>query len=325
MQEKQIRLVLGAMSFGERLFGANIDETLREYLSFDGYREIDTAYVYNGGASERALGDAAELLRASNVRVATKVNPRVTGKLDGASVRLQVSESLNRLKRDSVDVLYLHFPDPATPLESTLATCAELYREGKYRELGLSNFPAYLVADAFYRCRNLGIPAPTVYEGLYNPLSRRVESELARALREYGLRFYAYNPLAGGVLTDKYVDVDDVPTEGRFVNRPNYKARYWKPSYFAAVKELRASCEKYGISVAEASYRWLAWHSFLDSSRGDAIIVGVSSVAQLRANMRAVACGSLPSSVVDTFESVWELTQADAPEYFRFFNSENKG
>ena len=74
------------------------------------------------------------------------------------------------------------------------------------------------------------------------------------------MRFNAYNPLAGGMLTNKYKNFEDTPSYGRFTNRPNYQNRYWKPSYFDGIRIVKEVCEKEGISIVEATYSWMAFH-----------------------------------------------------------------
>ena len=170
--------------------------------------------MYNGGESERLIGTALGSLGV-RLSIATKVHPRVTGRLDKDAVVRQVSESLQRMRVDRVEVLYLHFPDPNTPVESALEGCALLHEQGKFRELGLSNFPAWLVAEVYNICKRRGWVLPTVYQGLYNPLSRQAELELNDALDFYNMRFYAHNPLAGGLMTSKYAD--RTLKEGRFI------------------------------------------------------------------------------------------------------------
>lgn len=311
----RINLILGTMQFGERLFGNDVQDMI-ETFGEHGFSELDTAYVYNEGESERLIGTALENLE-SRFNIATKVNPRITGKLDKEAVLSQFAKSLERMKLKKVDILYLHFPDPNTPIESALEACALMHEEGKFSELGLSNFPAWLVAEVYNICKQRGWVLPTVYEGLYNPLSRHAERELNKALDYYGIRFYAYNPLAGGLMTDKYKD--KAIKEGRFTNRPNYQKRYWHNSYFEAIDKIMLVCEKYEISITEAAYRWLAHHSMLNSERGDGIIIGASSSEQLIQNITYVNKGLLPDDVVKTIEDTWMVSKVDAPEYFRFY------
>ncbi|MDO4836532.1 MAG: aldo/keto reductase [Clostridia bacterium] len=314
---KQVGFVLGTMTFGESVFEPDVALFIDTFLEA-GYRELDTAYVYNDGTCEQMLG---EILQHEDrpYRISTKVNPRITGKLDGAAASMQLHESLRRLKRDSVDTVYLHFPDPATPVISVLETMAELHCQGKFCELGLSNFPAWMVADIWHICDRNGWVKPTVYEGIYNPLTRKAETELRACLNQFGIRFYAYNPLAGGLLTGRYEAFEEKPSDGRFTHRPNYQQRYWKKSFFQAIEFIKGETDRFTISLPEATYRWLAFHSMLDGERGDAVIIGASKQAHLIQNMETVRSGPLPKEIVDAFEMAWSMTKGDSPEYFTLY------
>ncbi|MBR1585438.1 MAG: aldo/keto reductase [Clostridia bacterium] len=320
---RQISLVLGAMTFGESVFAPDVEAFLRAFLHA-GYTELDTAYVYNEGRCETLLGDAIRAVGRDRVKIATKIHPRVTGRLDGAAARMQLNASLTRLGVSQVDTLYLHFPDPVTPVEDVLSACQELHEQGKFRELGLSNFPAWLMAEAWYICDKHGWVKPTVYEGMYNPLTRGAEAELNRALDHFGLRYYAYNPLAGGLLTGRYGRFEDTPDDGRFTHRPNYQNRYWKKSYFEAVDALREACGRHAIPLADAVYRWMAFHSMLSGDRGDAIIVGASKLSHLTQNLAALGAGPLPQDLVAAFDEAWARCRADSPAYFTFYQGAAK-
>ena len=312
-----VKLVLGTMTFGESVFLPDVGTFINEFLDA-GYDELDTAYVYNEGNCERMLGEVLPALNRP-YKIATKVNPRISGKLDGEAAYKQVNESLARMNIPSVDTVYLHFPDPLTPVISVLEAMADLHAQGKFKELGLSNFPAWMVADVWHICDEHGWVKPTVFEGIYNPLTRKAEIELNDCLNAFGMRFYAYNPLAGGLLTGRYAQFEDAPSDGRFTHRPNYQKRYWKKSYFDAVSIIREAAEKYGITCIEAVYRWLAYHSMLDGSRGDAIIIGASRLNHLKQNMETVKAGPLPEEVVKAFEQAWMVTKGDSPEYFTLY------
>ncbi len=312
-----MKLVLGTMTFGESVFLPKIPSFIDAFLDA-GYTELDTAYVYNEGSCEKMLGEVLASVSAP-YKIATKVNPRITEKLDSEAAYKQVNESIDRLRMPCVDTIYLHFPDPATPVESVLSAMADLHDQGKYKELGLSNFPAWMVADVWHICDKRGWVKPTVYEGIYNPLTRKAEVELNACLKNFGLRFYAYNPLAGGLLTGRYGKYDEAPSDGRFTHRPNYQKRYWKKSFFEAVDLLKTACEKEGCSLIDATYRWLAYHSMLDESRGDAIIIGASKLPHLIQNMESLKAGPLPENLVAVFEKAWSITKADSPEYFTLY------
>jgi len=313
----KVDLILGTMTFGESVFGSDVEGFIHAFLD-NGGTELDTAYVYNDGKCERLLGEVLPNLDRP-YRIATKVNPRVTGKLDAEAAYLQVNESLARMKLDRVDTVFLHFPDPATPVESVLSAMADLHDRGKFRELGLSNFPAWMVADVWHVCDRHGWVKPTVFEGIYNPLTRKAETELNDCLNHFGMRFSAYNPLAGGLLTGRYGSFGETPTDGRFTHRPNYQKRYWKQSFFNAVEIIKRAAEKQGMTTVEATYRWLMHHSMLNGDRGDAILIGASKLSHLQQNMDTAKAGPLPGNVLEAFDHACSITKGDSPEYFTLY------
>ena len=317
MDSKPVNLILGTMTFGENVFRPDVDDFINTFLEA-GYDELDTAYVYNDGNCERFLGEILPNLNRP-YKIATKVNPRISGKLDANAAYEQVNESLERMKLASVDTVFLHFPDPATPVEGVLGAMADLHDQGKYRELGLSNFPAWMVADVWHICDKHGWVKPTVYEGVYNPLTRKAETELNDCLNNYGLRFYAYNPTMGGMLTGRYKNVDEAPSDGRFTHRPGYQGKYWNKTNFDALNVIREATEKNGMTMIEATYRWLAYHSMLDGNRGDSILIGASKLDHLISNMNAVKAGPLPDEMVSVFEKAWEISRGVSREYFTLY------
>ncbi len=313
-----MNVILGSMTFGEQLFEDDVEMIIRRFLEY-GYEEIDTAYVYNEGSSERLIGRAIKEIGRDRVKIASKVNPRVTGRLDAAAVEHQLETSLLRLGTDYIDTYYIHFPDSNNPVEPVLERLNLYYEQGKIRELGLSNFPAGLVKEVCALCQSNGWVLPSVYEGLYNPLSRKIEFELADCLSLFSIRLYSYNPLAGGLLTEKYADYYAQPVEGRFTFRPNYRERYWKESYFEAIRMLKEKSEKYGIGITEAALRWLAHSSILETERGDGVIIGVSKLPHLDQNIVYLRKEALPDEVNEAFAAAWRMCEADAPEYYRFY------
>lgn len=317
---KNVNVVLGTMTFGESVFAPQVEEFVNTFMDM-GFSEFDTAYVYNEGNCERLLGEVFPNITRP-YKLATKVNARITGKLDGEAAYKQVNESLERLNLNSVGIEYLHFPDSATPVESVLKAMDDLYQQGKFKELGLSNFPAWMVADVCHLCEKKGWIKPSVYQGIYNPLTRKAEIELNECLNHFGMRFYAYNPMAGGLLTGKYARFEDEPIDGRFTHRPNYQGRYWKKSYFDAVALIKKAAEKQKITSVEATYRWLAYHSMLSSERGDSIIIGASKLSHMKQNIAALQDGPLPEELVEVFEKAWEISKSDSPEYFTLFKGE---
>jgi aflatoxin B1 aldehyde reductase len=309
--------ILGTMNFGEKVDLQTSHHMINAFLK-SGNNSLDTAYVYNDGHSETMIGEYITRYGRDKIRIATKVNPRVTGRLNRTAILSQLEESLGRLKTSYVDVLYIHFPDMQEPLENILQVCNDLYVNGKIKALGLSNFSADMVIEACEYAIKNSILKPTIYEGMYNAFARKVETDLFAVLRKYNMSFYAYNPLAGGLLTGKYTKFEESPETGRFVSRPNYKKRYWNEVNFKYVNVLNDVCKKYSISLVEASLRWLAYHSMLDNAKGDSIIIGASKINHLENNIKCLTKGPLPSEMVVLYSEAWKNVEKYSPEYYRY-------
>ncbi|XP_067423633.1 aflatoxin B1 aldehyde reductase member 2 [Emydura macquarii macquarii] len=317
--------VLGTMEFGRRTEQEASGALLRAFLE-RGHRQLDTAHMYAGGASERILGALLAGGGGPAVKVATKANPWEGKTLTPESVRSQLETSLERLQMKSVDLFYLHAPDHDTPVEQTLRACNELCKEGKFNELGLSNYAAWEVAEIYTICKYNNWVLPTVYQGMYNATTRQVETELLPCLRHYGMRFYAYNPLAGGLLTGKYKyeEKDTHQPTGRFFGNDwaqAYRNRYWRKHHFQAIALVeKALGEAYGSnppSLTSAALRWMYNHSKLQGALGDAVIIGMSNMDQLQQNLTCSEEGPLLPAVVDAFDKAWHLVAHDCPNYFR--------
>ncbi len=249
--------------------------------------------------------------------IATKVNPWNDQGLKPEQVVLQFNESLKRLRVDSVDLLYLHSPDLDTPVADTLEACWKFYQQGKFRRFGLSNFSSWQVAEVAEICRSRGWMVPTVYQGMYNALTRDVERELFPCLRNYGISFYVYNPLAGGLLTGKHKNFDQSPEPGRFTLNDQYASRYWKSDYFNVLESFTAACARHGIVPVDAALLWLIHHSVLSTADGDGIILGASKLEHLQQNLSATGAGKLPDEVVAVLNEGWEQVRPNCFKYFR--------
>lgn len=316
--KKQKKIILGTMNFGVQNNLIESKEIVKAFIKC-GFNEIDTAFIYNNGESEKIVGEIINSTTQS-VKVATKVNPKVFGDLKRQSIINQFSISLERIDLQAVDILYIHFPDRNTGLDEIFSTCNEFYLQGKIRELGLSNHSAKMVQDICELCKRNNWLSPTVYEGMYNALARNVEDELFNVLRKNKIRFYAYNPLAGGLLSGKYLDYEKKPVEGRFYVRPNYVNRYWKKSFFENIKILNDKVGELNLTLAEASLMWLSHYSKLEFEQGDGIIIGVSKIEHLKSNINSILNDTLNPEIVHLFEKMWQNVRKDSPKYFRYYD-----
>ncbi|XP_029357266.1 aflatoxin B1 aldehyde reductase member 3 [Echeneis naucrates] len=321
-QAKRPVSVLGTMAFGGRADAEQSREMVRTFLD-RGHEQLDTAFMYVDGKSEAVIGAMG---LPKTVSIATKANPWDGKTLKPESVRSQLETSLQRLQTDCVDLFYLHAPDHQNPIQDTLKACNELHKEGKFKEFGLSNYASWEVAEIVCICRHNNWITPTVYQGMYNATTRQVETELLPCLRNYGMRFYAYNPLAGGLLTGKYhyEDKDGSQPAGRFFGNnwaAAYRDRYWKESHFHAIEVVQKALETvYGKekpTLTSAAMRWMYHHSHLKGERGDGVIIGMSSLEQLQQNLAAAEEGPLDERVVTAFNEAWNLVAHECPNYFR--------
>jgi aflatoxin B1 aldehyde reductase len=311
-----MKQILGTMTFGDQVDQDTAQSMLDVFLA-SAQHELDTAYQYCEGRTEEMLGVLLPPEKRKGLYIASKVNPWDGEGLQPDEIRKQFEEILRRLGRDNIDLLYLHSPDLETPVVQTLEYCFELYQQGKFRDFGLSNYSSWQVAEVVEICRREGWMKPTVYQGMYNALTRDVERELFLCLRNYGITFNAYNPLAGGLLTGKYKSLDDFPDSGRFSENKGYQGRYWKRDYFEVLQKLGEACKEQGLTPTQAAMSWLVNHSLLDSEQGDGIILGVTKVEHLKANMTACNYPPLDQEILDILDQGWEIIKPNCFKYFR--------
>jgi aflatoxin B1 aldehyde reductase len=317
-------------------FAGQVDEEsakaqLETFFSFhpeDQYVELDTAFMYCETKTEQMLGEILTEEQRCRMVIATKANPGHKGGLSAQSISTQFTTSLANMKMDKVDIFYLHWPDPKTPLDQSLKRVNDLYKQGKFRELGLSNYSATQVEEILKICEAKGYVRPTVYQGMYNALTRAVEPELIPLLRQHGIRFYVYNPLAGGLLTGKYTSTEEKPQEStRFdattIAGKRYQARYWKKCFFDALAIIKAAVDSHapGRSLADISLTWLHHHSILNRDAFDAIIIGQTGISHLQTNLSSGTQGetpqTLPKEILEAIDQAWELVKPECPTYWR--------
>ncbi|EAU62068.1 aldo/keto reductase [Stigmatella aurantiaca] len=296
-------LSLGTMNFGGRTPATEAHRIVHRALE-RGILFFDTANAYGNGESERILGQALRGRRAQ-VGIATKAGfARVQGKPEGLSapvVERALEQSLERLGTDHVDLFYLHQPDPATPIEETLGAVERLLRAGKARHWGVSNFAAWQLLELDTLCDARGMPRPAVSQVLYNLVVRQIEMEYLPFARRYPVHTTVYNPLAGGVLTGRYVRGAAPPRGSRLVTNRMYQGRYGSDRLLEQVEALQAVATAEGMTLVEMAYAWLLGRPGVDS-----LLVGPGSVEHLDAALAAQARPLSP----DTLARLDELHQA---------------
>ncbi len=213
-----------------------------------------------------------------------------------------------------VDIFYLHAPDDSATLEDTLAGVNEVHKSGLFRRFGLSNYSAADVEKIVSICKANDYIIPSVYQGNYSPVARLQEVKLFPTLRQLGIAFYAYSPLAGGFLTKTAQQIRD--GAGRFDENNvggMYRSMYMKPTFLEALAHWEAIAKDAGCSKAELAYRWVTHSSGLKREHGDAIIVGASSCEQLEQTLFNIEKGPLSRQALKEIDLIWEDIKHEAP------------
>ncbi|CAG8930402.1 unnamed protein product [Penicillium salamii] len=311
----------GSQKYGSRIVSLDGFSECLDYLKSRGYNEVDTARTYVGGQQE----GWTKLTKWTDrkLKLATKWYPYHPGDHSKAVIRQNLTKSLNELGSRSVDIFYLHAPDRSVPFEETLEACNELYQEGKFKQLGLSNYAAWEVAELWNIANQRGWVKPTIYQAMYNCLTRAIEEELVPCCRKYGLEIVVYNPLAGGVLSGRYQSKEIPDDGGRYstsdpVIGAMYRERYFRDVNFEALKVIQPVAEENSLSLLEIAFRWLVHHSQLKVMDGnDGVVIGISSLTQLKQNLDELEKGPLPDEVLGALDMAWKITKPSCALYWR--------
>jgi aryl-alcohol dehydrogenase-like predicted oxidoreductase len=253
------RVALGTWAIGGWMWGGTDEResiaTIRAAVD-QGINLVDTAPAYGFGHSEEIVGKALEDggLR-SHVVVATKVglewrDGQVFRNASRARILKEVDDSLRRLRTDYIDVYQVHWPDPLVAIEETAAAMDSLYRQGKIRAIGVSNFST-LQMHRFRQVAPLHVLQPP-----YNLFERAAEAELLPYCQRYGIATFGYGALCRGLLSgrmrpDTQFDGDDLRrTDPKFLP-PRYA------QYLSAVDQLDALAQqRFGKRVIDLAVRW---------------------------------------------------------------------
>jgi len=333
------KIVLGTMnisykhsSLNEKSVENKVDEytkIIKTYIKSCCAPILDTAYYYGNTECEKILGNILKTRRFEKPLIATKANPWfendfTNGKLGGLSsfhLERQLNESLQNLKQGSVDLFFLHCPDHETPIKETLETITTLWRHDKFNRFGISNFNQNDLTYLLDLSEKEGFVKPLCYQGMYNVLCRKVE-EVFPILDQHDLDFWAYNPMAGGLLTGKYRDIpfdslnklnEGSINDSRFKNNKIYQNIFWKEEILNGVETfLNINPE---VSPIKKAFDWLIHYSALRPD--DKIVIGVSTVEQLEdiVNFVNVKCKLTKEDAFKLDESYNSFSQS-TPNYY---------
>lgn len=278
---------MGTMTFGwePEDWGSHEEESISlTHKAIElGVNFFDTADVYARGLSEQILGKALKGKR-NGVVIATKCH----GKMDDSdpnawgNSRRHVIEacevSLRRLDTEWIDLYQIHRPQPGIPIDETLRALEDLIRAGKVRYAGCSTFAAWQVCEAHYVAKNLGLSGFMSEQPPYNILDRRAERELLPFCRTYDYAVIPWSPLAGGMLSGKYLDP---ATKGaRYSNSDPMDRLKQIPT--ARLQRLKVLAERNDMTLATLALAWVASQPGITAP-----IIGARSEKQLEESVAA--------------------------------------
>jgi len=212
--------------------------------------------------------------------------------LTGEIIAEAVDTSLARLKIDCIDLYQIHWPQRNVPMFGATAFdpgketegpsvreqvegMAAMIAAGKIRHYGLSNETSWGVCEFHRVARELGVPGPVTLQNSYSLVSRNVDNDLAEALFRERMSLLAYSPLAGGMLSGKYLGGAQ-PAGARFTLFDNFSLRFRKPLVAEAVAAYAALAARRGISLVQLALGYVRSRWYLG-----AVIVGATTIAQL--------------------------------------------
>jgi aryl-alcohol dehydrogenase-like predicted oxidoreductase len=290
---------LGTMTFGEEWgWGAAQDEARRIYGA---YREaggnfIDTANVYTNGTSERLVGEFLEGHR-DEVVLATKYTNALPGRDVNAggnhrkNMMRAVEASLKRLKTEYIDLYWLHVWDQLTPVEEVMRGFDDLVRQGKVLYAGVSDAPAWWVAQANTLASLRGWSPFVGLQIEYSLIERSVERELIPMAKAFKLGLVAWSPLAGGILSGKY-DATQGAGEGRYSNEMMRGFMPERARQERVVSALRTVSKEAGRSPAQMALAWLRTRDIPVIP-----ILGARKLSQFNDNLQSLSLTLTPEQV----------------------------
>ncbi|GAU70677.1 putative oxidoreductase [Streptomyces sp. NBRC 110611] len=278
-------LALGTMTFGEDWGWGTAKDTSARIL--DAYAEaggnfLDTANNYTGGTSETMLGELLadrrdRFVLASKYTCATASGDVNAGGNHRKNLVQSVEASLRRLNTDRLDVLWVHARDNFTPVEEVMRALDDLVRSGKVLYLGVSDWPAWEIAQANTLAELRGWTAFAGSQLRYNLLERTVERELLPQARAFDLAVLAWAPLAAGKLTGKYRSGET----GRLTTED--AATFQDHNEDETITAVLEVAEQGGWSPAQVALAWLR------QCPGNIIpLIGATKESQLADNLAAV-------------------------------------
>lgn len=209
-----------------------------------------------------------------------------------------LDQSLRRMNLDYVDLFYSHRFDPNTPLRETMQALVDIVRSGKALYVGISNYPAKEAKAAYDYLSERDVPC-LLYQGRYNMLNRNPEYEgILSQAKENGVGFIAFSPLAQGLLTPRYLS-GEIPSDSRMAKAKFLRPEVLTEELLTKLRALNDHAKLRGQTLSEMALSWCLKDDLVTS-----VIIGASSVDQLRDNLVAVGNTSFTPEELGKIDSI---------------------
>lgn len=209
-----------------------------------------------------------------------------------------LNQSLKRMNLDYVDIFYSHRYDPETPLEETLQTLVDIVRQGKALYVGISKYPKEAAEFAYRYLEERDVHC-LLYQGRYNMFNREPEEEgILLQAKENGTGFIAFSPLAQGLLTNRYLN--GIPEDSRIARGGFLKKEALTDEVLNKIKALNELAVLRGQTLAEMALAWVLKDEMVTS-----VIIGASSVAQLKDNLEAIKNTTFTTEEIEKINRIY--------------------
>jgi aryl-alcohol dehydrogenase-like predicted oxidoreductase len=253
-----------------------------------GVNMLDTSNAYSRGRSEEALGAvlkgrSREIMVGTKVRFAMGEGPNEEG-LSRRHIIEQCEASLKRLKRDAIDLYFLHEWDGLTPVDEMMEALDTLVRQGKVRYIGCSNFSGWHIMKCLMAADRRDLQRFVCQQIHYTPESRDAEFELMPIALDQGVGIQVWSPIAGGLLSGKFRKGKPDPKVSRHVAGWGEPPIYDQERLYRIIEALVAVGAAHGVSAAQAALAWTASRPGVSS-----LVVGARTEAQLKDSLAAAS------------------------------------
>lgn len=314
-------ICLGTMTYGSPVAEKEAVRLTQAAIDL-GINFIDTANVYEG--YERVMGSAGgvaeEILgkalwgRRDQVVLATKVgSPNGAGPQDvgltATTIQRSLEASLRRLQTDYIDLYIIHWPDPHTPLETTLNAMETAVRQGKIGAFGVSNHYAWQLGELLHLGDRHGWPKAVSSQIPFSMLKRHFQNDL-EFCQQHDIGVTPYQVLQGGLLSGKYKRDQEAPAGSRMAEKPAWLGQP-DPSVFDVLEATEKLADEVDLNLAQYALAWTLAQPAMTS-----LVVGATRVEQI-ASAVAAAEVELPDSILERQDAITPPPHRHGPGFTR--------